>query len=153
MVCESVALGSHVICSKRVSVVSSLVAYLLATTFVHALHDHSTGGHCCGESHACAALGATHAECDPADSEGCHRPGGDSANASHGSAHHDAPSRPDDRESSCFACRFLAAKSIAPVAVAVVEWNEALHQAEPRQHIFAPVVRPELPFSRGPPRA
>jgi hypothetical protein len=120
---------------KRVWIVASLIAYLLATSFVHALHDHSAAGHCCDETQA-VSWQATRAECDAKES-----------------AHRGVPTHADDHESSCFACRFLAAKAIVPVAVVVVERIEVLHQVEPQQHLFAPAIRPELPFSRGPPCA
>src|SRR5271167_4363285 len=95
---------------KRISVAFSLAAYLLATTVVHALHDHSATGDCHSESQACAG-----ASCDPAEHH-------DSP------SHSGAPSHSGDCEDSCFACRFLAVKSIAAVAVEVAEQTEILQQ-------------------------
>jgi hypothetical protein len=116
------------ICSKRTSVVFSLVVYVLATSGIHAMHDHSALEHCCVQCKACAGPHA-------------------------GMAHQRLPSRSTDRKHSCLACEYLAAKAIAAAAVTVVEQNEALYQVEPRQHILAPVIRPALPLSRGPPCA
>jgi hypothetical protein len=124
---------------KRISVVLSLAAYLLATTAVHALHDHSATENCRSEPQACAGAGSTSADCDSDESPGC-------------LGHHDSPSH-SDCEDSCFACRFLAAKSIAAVAVEIVQRSEVLQQVAPPQGISVPVVRPYLPFSRGPPCA
>jgi hypothetical protein len=124
---------------RRFSVVFSLAAYLLATSAVHALHDHSATGNCRSESQACAGLGSTSAGCDADESPGCHAP-------------HDSPSH-SDCEDSCFACRFLAAKSIAAVAVELVQRTEVLQQVVPPQGVSVPAVRPYLPFSRGPPCA
>jgi hypothetical protein len=118
---------------KRISVVFSLAAYLLATTVVHALHDHSATCNRHSESPACAGPG-----CDP---------------AGFGSEHHDSPSHSGDCEDSCLACRLLAVKSIAAVTVEVVQQTEVLQQVVARPCISAPVVRPDLPFSRGPPSA
>src|SRR5579872_4193977 len=134
-------------CLRRISVVLSLVAYLFATTAISALHNHSAGDPCC------SGLDATFAACDPDDACGRHAHDCDSAHAANGSAQHGFPARSHDHERTCFACRFLAAKAIVSVAVAVDERTEVLRQVEPRQHVFASAVRPELPFSRGPPCA
>jgi hypothetical protein len=139
--------------SKRISVAFSLATYLLATTVVHALHDHSATGNCRSESQACLGPGSTCPGCDPAEFDACHGQQCDAANAGHRSAHHDSPSHSDNCEDSCFACRFLAAKSIAADDVEVVQRTEVLRQVVPRPCISAPVVRPDLPFSRGPPCA
>jgi hypothetical protein len=132
---------------RRNSVVLSLVAYLFATTAIDALHNHSAGDPCC------SGLDATCAACDSDHSSGRHAHDGDLANAAKGTAHHGFPAPSHDRERNCFACRFLAAKAIVAVAVVVVERTEILHQVEPPQHVFVAVIRPELPFSRGPPCA
>lgn len=139
--------------SKRISVAFSLAAYLLATTVVHALHDHSATRNCRSESQAWLAPGSTCLGGDLAEFDGSHGHRGDAANAGHPSAHHNSPSHSDDCEDSCFACRFLAVKSIAAVAVEVVQRTEVLRQVAPGPCISAPVVRPDLPFSRGPPCA
>jgi hypothetical protein len=128
---------------KRISVVSSLAAYLLATTAVHALHDHSVRDHCCAETQAFWGS----ANRDSCDCDHCH-----SHAANDHSAHGRLPSRSPDCEH-CFACRFLAVKSISPVAFAIVEQSEAVRQIEPREYLSAPVFRPDLPLSRGPPCA
>jgi hypothetical protein len=140
-------------CWKRISVVSSLAAYLLATTAVHALHDHSSGDTCCSEhrsgEHGCAETEAVSgsANRDACDCDHCH-----SHAANDHSAHGRLPSQSPDCEH-CFACRFLAVKSISPVAFAIVEQSEAVRQIEPCGYLSAPVVRPDLPLSRGPPCA
>jgi len=113
--------------AKRFSVAISLAGYLLATTAIHFLHDHSAHGHCCGEA-------------------ACHVEGDES---SHSHADHGAP--PTNCEDSCFACRFHAVKSIAPVVAAVIEQIEIVRPVEWSQPIFTPVDRPALPLSRGPP--
>ncbi len=128
---------------KRISVVSSLAAYLLATTVVHALHDHSPCDHCCtgaqtfGQSTNQGSCDADRCHCDASDDH---------------LAHHGIPSHSADCEH-CFACRFLAVKSISPVAFAIVEQSEAVWQIEPPLYLFAPVLRADLPLSRGPPCA
>ena len=138
---------------KRISVVSSLAAYLLATTAVHALHDHSSGDTCCCEHRSGehyrnepqAALGSVNR--DACDCDHCH-----SHAANDHAANDRLPSHFPDCDH-CFACRFLAVKSISPVAFAIVEQSEAVRQIKPREYLSAPVVRPELPLSRGPPCA
>jgi hypothetical protein len=129
---------------RRNSAVLSLVAYLFATTAIDALHNHAAGDACCsGFDAACAA-------CDLDHSCGPHAHDCDSAQ---GSRHDGFPARSHDHERNCFACRFLAAKAIVAVAVVVVERTEVLHQVEQQQPLFAPTIRPDLPFSRGPPCA
>jgi hypothetical protein len=130
---------------RRIPVVLSLVAYLFATTVVHALHDHSTAGHCSLE---CLGPAPSHAECNSAESGGC----ADRCEVANPRCQ-GAPSRSDNGEHFCFACRFLAAKSIVAVAVTIIERTEALHQVAPRQRILAPVLRPALVCTRGPPCA
>ncbi len=132
---------------RRNSVVLSLVAYLFATTAIDALHNHSAGDPCCSDGDAICAVGDAEHSC------GLHTHDGDSALAANGSAHSGFPARSHDHERNCFACRFLAAKAIVSVAVAVVERTEVLHQVEQQQPLFAPTIRPDLPFSRGPPCA
>jgi hypothetical protein len=128
---------------KRISAVCSLAAHLLATTAVHALHDHSECDHCCAEARA---LGGS-ANRDAVDCDHC-----DSHAANDHSAHNRLPSHAPECEH-CFACRFLAVKSISTVAIAIVEQSEAIRQFEPREYLSAPVFRPDLPLSRGPPCA
>jgi len=127
---------------KRISVVLSLALYLVATTAVHALHNHSTSECCC---HGVHGLGC--AEDGEADDRH------DCASPLKGSTHEAAPFHSGDCEDSCFACRFLAAKSIASVAVAIVERSEAICPLDPPQPVFTPLARPDLPLSRGPPAA
>jgi hypothetical protein len=126
---------------RRNSAVLSLVAYLFATTAIDALHNHA----CCSDT-ACAACELDHAG-------GQHVHDCDSAHAANGSSHSGLPARSHDHERNCFACRFLAAKAIVAVAVVVVERTEVLHQVEQQQPLFTPTIRPDLPFSRGPPCA
>jgi len=114
--------------AKRFSVVVALAGYLLATTAVHLLHDHSAANHRCGEA-------AGHATCD----DGMAGP-----HSGHGSP-------VSDCEDSCFACRFLAAKSIAPVLVTVAVRVEVVRPIKRPLPVFTPAERPSLPLSRGPP--
>jgi hypothetical protein len=114
---------------KRFSVAISLAGYLLAATAIHFLHDHSAGGHCCGEV-------AGHVDCDDG--------------PSHPHSGHGFP--PINCEDSCFACRFHAVKSIAPVIATVVEQIEVVRLVEWSRPVFTPGERPALPLSRGPPR-
>jgi hypothetical protein len=125
---------------KRFLVALSLAAYFVATTAIHALHDHSGADHCCHELHGlCRTAG---------ESEGAHAATGHEDINRGGS-----PIHPADCEDTCFACRFLAAKSIAPVVVAVIEHIEVIRPLDPPQWTFTPLVRPDLPLSRGPPTA
>jgi hypothetical protein len=130
---------------KRISVVLSLALYLVATTAVHALHNHSTSECCC---HSVHGLGSA----EDGEADHCHHClGHHGASVPNGSAHEDSPPHSGDCEDSCFACRFLAAKSIAPVAVAMVERCEVFCPVDPPQPVFTPLVRPQQPLSRGPP--
>jgi hypothetical protein len=137
---------------KRISVALSLALYLVATTAVHALHNHSTSECCCHGEHGlgCAEDGESgqgrHCHGDP-----CHCCHG--ASVPKGSAHEAPPAHSRDCEDSCFACRFLAAKSIATVAVAIVERSEVFCPLDPPQPVFTPLAQPDLPLSRGPPVA
>jgi hypothetical protein len=126
--------------SRRILVVLSLASYLLATTAIHALHDHSASAHCCHNELSCAA-GAFDKD------------HGDSADACDESARHDRHSSPTNCEDSCFACRFVAAKSIVPAVVLPVERFETICQVEPPQHDFAPFIQVECSLCRGPPSA
>ena len=116
---------------NRLCVVSLLASYLLATTGIHALHDHSASEHCCTQT--------------PDDRE-----------PTHGGAcdcdHHGSPLRPAAGEHSCFACRFLAVKSITPVVVTIVQQIEPFRPLRPLPVLAAEVVQADLPLSRGPPR-
>jgi hypothetical protein len=138
---------------KRISVVSSLAAYLLATTAVHALHDHSSGD-TCGCDHGSGEHYRTEPQAffgsgnrDACDCDHCH-----SNAAKDHAAHSRRPAQSPDCDH-CFACRFLAVKSISPVAFAIVEQSEAVRQIKPHEYLSAPVFRPDLPLSRGPPCA
>lgn len=122
---------------KRISVVFSLAFYLLATTAVHALHNHSTSECCCHDVHGFSCEGGDHHN--------------DDAPGLNGLRHDAPPFHPAHCEDSCFACRFLAAKSIAPVAVAIIEDSEIVRLVDPPRPIFAPAARRDLPHSRGPP--
>jgi hypothetical protein len=106
----------------------SLAVYLLATTTVHFLHDHSAAEHC-GHAHE------SHVSHDETAQPG-----------------HETPACPSHNcEDTCFACQFLAVKSIAPTVVAVVEQVEVLRPVEAPQSVRIPAIRPALPLSRGPP--
>jgi hypothetical protein len=123
---------SMIIASKRIAVALSLAGYLLATTAIHLLHDHAA--HC------------GHAELSSS-TEGCHDA------PSHGAAGHHEHSPPSDCEDSCFACRFVAAKTILPAVVLPVERFETVCQVEPQQPVFTPVTQVECSLCRGPPAA
>jgi hypothetical protein len=124
---------------QRISVVFSLAGYLLATTAVHALHDHSAS--CANElSTGFSALHAEH--CDGSDGANCNDP-----------ADHGRPGSPSSCEDSCFACRFLAAKTIVPAIVVPVERFETVCQLEPTPPESAPSAQFECALCRGPPRA
>lgn len=127
---------------KRISVVLSLALYLVATTAVHALHNHSASDRCRHGLHDLCCAEAS--ECD-----GC-----PACASVHQYSTHEAPlPHSGGCEDSCFACRFLAAKSIAPIAVAIVEHCEVICPIDPPRPVVAPLVRPDLPLSRGPPAA
>jgi hypothetical protein len=131
--------------SKRISVVLSLAGYLLATTAIHALHDHSgsghsVAGHCCHDELSCQ-IGAL-------DDHGSH-----AADACDEAAGHGPHSSPSNCEDSCFACRFLAAKTIAPSVVLPVERFETVCQLEIVPRAWVPVAQIECSLCRGPPRA
>ncbi len=113
---------------RRFSVVFALASYLLATTAVHFLHDHSAGGCCCeAAEHSCDLQESPHSHADH---------GGPQGNC-------------EDR---CLACRIQAVKSIAPVIVTVVEQVEFSRPLELPQPVVVSVEPPALPLSRGPPR-
>jgi hypothetical protein len=134
---------------KRISVALSLALYLVATTAVHALHNHATSECCCHGAHGlgCAEDG----ESDPCPHEPCHH--GHCHDRLCDSTQEAPPAHSGDCEDSCFACRFLAAKSIAAVAVAIVERSEVFCPVDPPQPVFTPLAQPDLPLSRGPPVA
>jgi hypothetical protein len=125
---------------KRISIIWSLALYLVATTAVHALHNHSTSECCCCHD----VRGFCCADGGEADDH-------DDAPGLNGSPHGTPPFHPANCEDSCFACRFLAAKSIAPVAVAIIERSEFVRPVDPPRLIFTLPVRRDLPLSRGPP--
>lgn len=131
---------------KRVSVVLSLAGYLLATTSVHWLHDHSAAAGCCD-----AAGPAGHECCqESADACPCHQ--GTHEHADHNSPHR-PPCPPRNCEDTCSACRLMAVKSIAPVVVVAVPWIAPLYQAETPRLLIISALEPNLPLSRGPPCA
>ena len=129
--------------SKRISVVLSLAGYLLATTAIHALHDHSAAGRCCHDERSCD-VDQFHTELG-----NCSH----SVDACDESAGHDRNSSPTNCEDSCFACRFLAAKTIVPAVALPVERFETVCQLEPLPGAFAPIAQIECSLCRGPPRA
>lgn len=137
---------------KRIAVVLSLASYLLASTAIHALHDHSGSQHSAaghsGSGHS-AAGHCCHAErtCDLGASRQIHN--GDACDESAGHDH----SLPTNCEDSCFACRFVAAKSILAAIVLPVERFETLCQIEPPQPTFTPLTQVECSLCRGPPSA
>jgi len=126
--------------SKRILVVLSLAGYLLAATAIHALHDHSASAHCCHNGHSC-------------DAGAFDKDHGDSADACDDSACHDRHSSPSNCEDSCFACRFVAAKSIVPAIVLPVERFETACQLEPLPRTWAPIAQVDCSLCRGPPVA
>jgi hypothetical protein len=129
------------ICSKRLLVVSSLVAYLLATTSVQALHDHSSAAHhcsCCGGINEFGVAPESRGEC-------C----AEHADGESGRSHHHSGSKSCDE--SCFACRLLAVKGVAPTAFAVAPHITAVFQVEQTARSYFPHYRPSQPLSRGPP--
>jgi hypothetical protein len=126
--------------SKRILVALSLASYLLATTAIHALHDHSAAGHCCHNELSCNDA-ASHTE------------HGDCADAYDESARHERHSPPTNCEDSCFACRFLAAKSLPAAVVLPVERLEAVCQLEVLPPAIAPFTQLECTLCRGPPGA
>jgi hypothetical protein len=128
---------------KRIAVALSLASYLLASTAIHALHDHSASGHC-GHAERSCDVGAFHQNHDDC----CN-----SAGACHDAAGHDRHSSPTNCEDSCFACRFVAAKSIVPAVVLPVERFETICQVRPLEAAFAPFTQVECSLCRGPPSA
>jgi hypothetical protein len=127
--------------SKRVKVVLSLVGYLLATVGVQALHDHSAH-HCSGCTHEARDV-AANADCNDCCAEGGHA-------GEDGDSHH-RPHGPTRCEDSCFACRLLAVKGVAPATFTVVENVGVVYLIERRVPAFYAPPRPSLPLSRGPP--
>jgi hypothetical protein len=131
------------VASKRIAVVLSLASYLLVTTAIHALHDHAA--HCGHTELSCAGAAV------------CHETAGHDAasqdTACQDAAGHDGHSSPTDCEDSCFACRFVAAKSILPAVVLPVERFEAVCQFEPLPLVWAPFAPVECSLCRGPPAA
>jgi hypothetical protein len=124
--------------SKRIPVVFSIVGYLLATTAVHALHDHSGHAH-----HRLACSGATTEEGGEASSRG-----GPDGGDEH-SHHH--PFGPTCCDESCFACRLLAVKCVAAASLAVILSIAPVYLIEQTARSFFPLQRPSQPLSRGPP--
>jgi hypothetical protein len=135
---------------KRISVVGPLVAYLVATTALQGLHDHSAPEHCWAGGGDC---GCGSAACCFDDACGCHPDDGDEATPVAGPYRHHDPTTPVDGKHICFACRLLAVKSISPVSVAVVEQSDIVRPIQPPPHTFIAVLRPSMPVSRGPPSA
>lgn len=128
------------ICSKRVSVIFSLVAYLLATAGVNALHDHSSHSHHCGGTCKIGAAAEDgNEDCCPQDADG-------ELNHSH---RHPTGSKSCDE--SCFACRLLAVKGVAATTLVVIPSIAAVCPVEQPSRSFFPLQRPTQPLSRGPP--
>jgi hypothetical protein len=125
---------------QRILVVLSLASYLLATTAIHALHDHSAAGHCCHNELSCddGAFPTKHGDC---------------ADACDESARHDGHSSPTNCEDSCFACRFLAAKAMPAAVVLPVDRLETVCQLEVLPPALAPHTQLECFLCRGPPGA
>jgi hypothetical protein len=132
---------------KRISAVGSLAAYLLASTALHALHDHSAPEHSWGDCNCDSAACCLDDEC------ACHCGEADEASAVVAPSADPSPCPPVGAKHICFACRLLAVKSIAPVAVVVAEQSDVVRQAQPQPQTFVAVLRPLLPVSRGPPCA
>ncbi len=123
---------------RRFSVVLALAGYLLAMTTVHFLHDHSVADHDCA---GCRTGHHGHGDAASDDDSGQHSGGQHSGDQ--------CPS--NNCEDSCFACRVLAVKSIAPTLVAVAEQVEFIRPTEEPTPVFTPAERPALPLSRAPP--
>jgi len=126
------------ILSKRIQVVFSIVGYVLATTAVHALHDHSAHTH-----HNFACSGPATEEIGEAPS-----PGSSDGGAEHSHHHPFAPTCCDE---SCFACRLLAVKCVASSPFAVIPSIAPVYLIEQPARPFFPVQRLSQPLSRGPP--
>jgi hypothetical protein len=123
--------------SKRISVAWSLAGYLLATAAVPALHDHSAHAH---HGLACVEANGEHAD------EGTNDGGLNGHDGQH--RHSQVPAPCDD---SCFACRLLAVKCVAPATLVVVESVGMVCLVEETPRPFCPAERLSLPLSRGPP--
>jgi hypothetical protein len=124
--------------SKRIPVAFSIVGYLLATTALHALHDHSAHAH-----HSLACAGAATEE----SGEGSHL-GSPDGEGDH-SHHH--PFGPTCCDESCFACRLLAVKCVASAPLTVIPSIAPVCLIEQPARSFFPLQRPSQPLSRGPP--
>jgi hypothetical protein len=123
---------------KRIPVVFSIVGYLLATTAVHALHDHSAHAH-----HSLACSGAATEESGDASS-----PTSPDGGREHSHHHPFAPTCCDE---SCFACRLLAVKCVASAPLAVIPSTAPVYLVEQLARPFFPLQRLSQPLSRGPP--
>jgi hypothetical protein len=129
--------------AKRVPVVLSIVGYLLATTAVQALHDHSGHAHHCGE---CRVASENGTDADETGSD-CH-PGTANGKSDHPHGHRSVPTNCDE---SCFACRLLAVKGVAPTIFAVAHSVAALYLIELPARPFFTLQPLSRPLSRGPP--
>jgi hypothetical protein len=123
---------------RRIPVVFSIVGYLLATTAVHALHDHSAHGH-----HSLGYSGAATDEIGEVSSPPS--PGGE------GEHPHHHPSGPTSCDESCFACRLLAVKCVAAAPLVVVPSIAVVCPIAQPARSPLPFERPSQPLSRGPP--
>jgi hypothetical protein len=135
---------------KRIILVCVLSAYVLATTFVHLLHDHSGCAHSVLSAKGAAVSPHTCGHCRHHSHSQPNRVA-EAVNANGEQAPAGNSSAPAHCEDSCFACQFLAVKSIPTVLVAVVEQSEILWQARPAVPMWVSVAGPALPLSRGPP--
>jgi hypothetical protein len=126
--------------SKRIPVVFSIVGYLLATTAVHALHDHSAHAH---PSLACSGEAAE--DRDEVFVFSPHSPDGE------GEHSHHHPFGPTSCDDSCFACRLLAVKCVAAAPLVVVPSIAVVCPIAQPARSFFPFQRPTQPLSRGPP--
>jgi hypothetical protein len=129
--------------AKRFPAVFSIVGYLLATTAVQALHDHSGHAHHCRQCHVTSEDGTAADEIGDAC---CSDTGHDKTE--HPLRHRSGPTSCDE---SCSACRLLAVKCVAPTLFTVVPSVAAVYLVELPARPFFPLQPPSRPLSRGPP--
>ena len=110
---------------NRLAVWFALAGYVLSTSAIHLLHDHSAHSGCCCDSQCCVGLEECgrcfSVQCGDEHCHHCHHAKTDHhAETKEGSSRHGRPSGSNRCEDSCFACQLLAVKSLAPVVVSVV---------------------------------
>src|SRR5580704_5657969 len=136
---------------KRFAVCWALAWYLLSTTAIQSLHDHSAQCGCCGDPHSLAATaGDCHGRfhCESAD---CNGHDCDCAELSNGPNHDHRAPHSNHCDDSCVACRFLAIKALAPTIVAVANCLETVQRTESPRLLSPAVADADVPLARGPP--